>query len=520
MRTLFRGKGALSLLSRQADWPPEYALSTPAVPDLPKRRAGLTVQILLIASMLLSACASPPTVVPPKPPPGAALTANDRFYAAQPDAPRPSEADLRWWRRFDDPALADWVERALAANLDVQLAEQRAAEARALLRGAMAARGFSVDAQARIDANSRPGSNTRRVSPSVALLFDWDADLWGGLASSERAAAARVLAGEHRLQAARLSTAALTARAYLGWRESLLAEQQLIDAINLQRDIARLVQVRVDSGLSPRLDALRAQGELAATEAAAAEAADAARAAARALQQLAGERPGAPMLLATDAAKTSSLPSPLSPLPSLQGTAPLTLPIDLLRLRPDLRAAEQDLLASQAELDVADAATRPSLSLPGALTLGSPASSGAVLAQLAARIAAVASVPLFDNGQRDANRNAAHTRVRAAELVWQSTLLQALSDVEAALTAADTNQRRLAAQERALDQANAAIQQARSLYTAGLAGFGDVLDAQRSALDRRQSLLRMQGDAVRASVSTFEALGLIDMPPSNIKIDD
>jgi len=126
----------------------------------------------------------------------------------------------------------------------------------------------------------------------------------------------------------------------------------------------------------------------------------------------------------------------------------------------------------------------------------------------------VAAVPLFDNGQRDANRDAAQTRVRAAELVWQSTLLQALSDVEAALTAADTNQRRQAAQERALDQANAAIQQARALYTAGLAGFGDVLDAQRSALDRSQALLRIQGDAARASVSTFEALGLIDMTPN------
>jgi NodT family efflux transporter outer membrane factor (OMF) lipoprotein len=467
---------------------------------------------LLTTVALLAACAGPPTVAPPGLPPGAPLTAHDRFHAAPAGAPRPAEADLRWWRRFDDPALADWVERALAANPDLQRAGQRAAEARALLRGAMAARGPSLGAEARIDADTRPAGDTRRVSPSLSLRFDWDADLWGGLASQERAASARALAGEHRVQAARLSTAALTARAYLGWRESLLSEDLLMDAIALQREIARLVQLRVDAGLSPRLDALRARGELAATEAAAAEAAEASRAAARALQQLAGEWPGAPLSTAEPVqAPVRALLQAPAPLPRLQGAAPLTLPVDLLRLRPDLRAAEQDLRATQAERDVADAARRPSLRLPGVLTLGSTGG-GAVLGTLAASVAAVAAAPLFDGGQRKAERDAAQTRVRAAELVWQSTLLQALSDVEAALTAAESNRRRQAAQGRALAQADEAVQHARTLYTAGLAGFGDVLDAQRSALERRQALLRMQGDAARASVSIFEALGLVDAP--------
>jgi outer membrane protein TolC len=508
-------------------------MSPPSRPGPHLGRRAQPAAGLLVTVALLAACAGPPTVAPPRLPPGAPLTAHDRFHAAPADAPRPTEADLRWWRRFDDPALADWVERALAANPDLQGAGQRAAEARALLRAAMAARGPSLGAEARIDADTRPAGDTRRVSPSLALRFDWDADLWGGLASQARAASARVLAGEHRMQAARLSTAALTARAYLGWRESLLAERLLVEAIALQREIARLADLRVDAGLSPRLDALRARGELAATEAAAAEAAEASRAAARALQQLAGERPGAPLATAASVQGAVQVPTHVAthvathvsthvpvqaqgpvpaPLPRLQGDTPLTLPVDLLRLRPDLRAAEQDLLATQAERDVADAASRPSLRLPGVLTLGSTGG-GAVLGTLAASVAAVAAAPLVDGGLREAERDAAQTRVRAAELVWQSTLLQALSDVEAALTAADTNRRRQAAQGRALAEADEAVRHARTLYTAGLAGFGDVLDAQRSALQRRQALLHMQGDAARASVSLFEALGLIDEPP-------
>ena len=446
--------------------------------------------------MLLAGCASAP-VTPPL-----TIAAGERFHAAPADAPQPGPADQRWWRRFDDPALAGWVERALAANLELQLAGERAIEARALLRAAMAARAPSLSGGARIDAYSRASGNGRRIEPSLSLTFDWDADLWGGLHWTERSAAAGALRSEHLLQAARLSTAALTARAYLAWREAVQAEAEQAAAIRLQREIARLVQVRVDAGLSPQLDALRAQGELAAAEADALAAAETTRAAARALQLLAGEPPGPP-LAASPAA------SPLAPLPQLQGAQPLVLPADLLRLRPDLRAAEQALRGAEAQLNAADAARLPTLTLPGLLTLGT-GGGGALLARLSAQVAASLTTPLFDGGRLDAQRDAARARVKQALLAYQLTLQQALAEVEAALVASAASQQRIAVLERALRQADEAVTQSRALYTAGLAGFGDVLDAQRSALERRLALLRATADAARASVATFEALGLID----------
>ena len=466
-----------------------------------KRRRQQRARWVAALAAALAGCAAPPDGAPPPGPAPIGLTASDRFFAAPADAPQPGPADQRWWQRFDDPALGDWVERALAANLDLQLAQVRGEEARAQLRAAMAARSLLLSAEARIDAGNRAGASGRRVEPSASLRLEWDADLWGARRWVERSAAAELLRAEHLAQAARLSTAALAARAYLAWREALRAERDLAAATTLQRDITGLVQVRVDAGLAPKLDGLRARGELAATEAAAVAAADAVGMAARALQLLAAGRPGAP-LPALDAA---------APMPGLQNRTPVTLPIDLLRLRPDLRAAEQALRAAEAERSAADAARRPSLRLPGALTLGS-AAGGALLGQLSASIAAALSAPLFDGGRLEAERDAAQARVRAAELVYQRTLLQALAEVEAAFAAAAAAQARIAAQQRALAEAEAAIGQSRTLYAAGLAGFGDVLDAQRSALVRRQALLRMEGDAARASVATFEALGLIDAP--------
>src|SRR5690606_28166425 len=130
-----------------------------------------------------------------------------RFEAAPADAPDAQLADLRWWQRFDDPALANWVERAFAQSPDIAVARERAEQARALLKQAGGQRGIRVDAEASVESRSRREANQRSPDPSAALLFEWDADLWGGLRQAERSAAANALRSEDLVQAARLSTA-------------------------------------------------------------------------------------------------------------------------------------------------------------------------------------------------------------------------------------------------------------------------------------------------------------------------
>jgi len=459
------------------------------LPAAPSRLMLLTLCTGLVA------CASAP---PASEAPTLGLDTTARFEAAAPDAPDAQEADLRWWHRFDDPGLARWVERALEHNPDIAIARERAVQASALLRGASGRRNLQVGGELALQGRSRRDADTRALTPSAAIDFEWDADLWGGLRQAERSAAAAVFRSEDLVQAARLSTAALTARAYVAWREALLDERLLTDAMDLQADVLRLVRVRVQAGLSPQLDLARAEAEAASLTAEAAEAVVRVRQAGAALQVLAGERPGS--LDGGDALQ----------LPALSGVQPVVRPLDLLRLRPDLRAAEQALAVAAADLGVAQADLYPRLRLPGSITLTSSALSGGVLNIVTASIAAVLDATLFDGGQRRAGVDLAESVLRESVEVYRQTLLQALQQTEAALVAASGARQRAQSLDQGLTAASTAVAQARVLYDNGLSGFLDVIDAQRSELDTRRRLLMAQADGARQSIATFEAMGLIE----------
>lgn len=469
---------------------------------------GSRMSAALLLALLLAACA------PFGPRPGAvrsapalpteSIDASDRFSIGA-DAPRPTPQDLRWWRRFDDAELASWVERALAANPGIAIAGEQVAQARALLRSAQAQRGVQIGAQADTTLRLQRDTGERRLQPGAALTLDIDTDLWGGLRQAEASAAAALLRSQDLVQAARLSTAGLAARAYLEWRvaqrdAALLAEEQ-----QLRREFLRVVTIRVQAGLAPVLDQDRATAEWAATEAEQATAAVRVHQAIAALQVLAGERPQPPPL--ADAIAVVSDAS--GAIPALQGLQPVARPLDLLRLRHDLRAAEQALIGAAADVGVAEAALRPRLRLPGRLVFGA-ATGGALLDLVTATLAAVLEVTVFDGGARSADVEAAQARARSAAQVYRQTLLQALQQVEAALAASQGAALRVAARERASAAALAAQEQAQSLYRAGLVGSLELIDAQRTALANRRALLQARADAAAAAVLAFEAMGLID----------
>lgn len=456
-------------------------------------------QICLLAlGCVLTACANmadPPAASVPR---TLGLTETERFAGAPVGATGPLEIDLRWWRRFDDPALANWVERALANSPDIEIARERVIQARALLQGARAQRRPLIGAEASLETRSRRDAGERVFDPGAALTLGWDLDLWGGLRQAEQSAAASLLRSEDLVQAARLSTAGLTARAYVEWQEARLDQRLLAEALALQDEVLRVVQVRVRAGLSPLIDQDRAQAEAASIEADAADAVVRLSQAGTALQVLAGERP-----------QVFDISAVAARVPLLAGQAPVPRPIDLLRLRPDLRAAERALAVAAADLGVARSALYPRLRLPGALTLTSSGLGGGVLNIVSASLAAVLDVTLFDGGERRAGVDAARSRVREATQVYRQTLLQALQQAESALVAAAGTARRTEALERAGIAADAALARSRTLYANGLVGFIDVLTAQRSALDNHRDLLRARADAARQAIVGFEAMGLI-----------
>ncbi len=460
--------------------------------------------LLLVGS--LAGCAG---VAPEPPRPYIGLDAEDRYAAADPAAPTPEPSDLRWWHRFDDPLLIEWVERALAGALDIDIARERVAQADALLRSAHAQRSPSLGSEASAGYTTRPtGGQRRKGRLAATLTFDWDADLWGGLEQAERSAAAHLLRSQDLLQATRLATAALAARGVIEYSEAVRDAELLAQGHALQSDVLRVVRVRFDAGLAPRLDLERALAELTAIEADQATAAARTRQAFAALQLLAGERPQPPSLRAVTIAESKEEQRAI--VPALSGAQPVGRPLDLLRQRSDLRAAQRALEAAVADIGVARAALRPRLRLPGTMTLVSGVLSGTVIDTVSASIAAVIDLALFDAGERRAEVDAAESRARELALVYRQTLLQALSQVESALVGAQAAEERMEALQRSAHAAQAAVEDARTLYTAGLSTFLDVLDARRTALALRRDQVRAQADAARLAVATFEALGLIE----------
>jgi NodT family efflux transporter outer membrane factor (OMF) lipoprotein len=461
----------------------------------------------LLGVCVLAGCASP--APPPSVHPDIALDAADRYAAADPAAPKPAPSDLRWWTRFDDAALSDWVERALAGAPDIAIARERVAQADALLRSARAQRSPSLASEASAGYNTRASSGQRRGARLTAgLVLAWDADLSGGLEQAERSAAAKLLRSRDLVQATRLSTAALAARGVIEYREAVLDARLLAQGHALQSDVLRVVQVRFDAGLAPRLDVERARADLTAIEADQAAAAARIRQALAALQVLAGERPQPPSLQAV-AIAPSNAAQHVAPLPALHGEQPVGRPLDLLRQRADLRAAERALEAAVADIGVARAALGPRLRLPGTLTLVSGVFNGALIDTVSASIAAVIDMALFDGGERQAQIDAAESRAREAAAVYRQTLLQALGQVESALVGAQAARARIEALARSARAAQAAADDARTLYAAGLSSFLDVLDARRTLLTLQRQQLQAQADSARQTVATFEALGLV-----------
>lgn len=465
--------------------------------------------LAFIIMLTLAGCT---TVGPYYQRPDLGLSQDDAFVSATAPAALPGDADLRWWQRFDDPLMAQWVERALAGNLDVAVAFERVEQAQALLRAARASRSLGVAGQAVTAYRHSPGNairqsgqgsqNTGGASASAGLNFDWNADLWGGLRQAERSAAASVLRSQDLVQAAQLATAGLAARGYIGWREAQQEHALLRESLHVREETLRIVRIRVDAGLSSHFDLSRAQADLAAVQAEMDDAAGRILQAELALQIVTGQRP---------TAQTSAAMSAQShPIPQLDGAPPVPRPIDLLRLRPDVRAAERALIAAFADIGVAQASLYPQLRLPGELLLAvSGLGTGTIVRTLTAGLSALLQVPLLDGGQRAAELDGARSRAREAALVYRKSVLESLEQVEAALIANQTIGAQRNARRAAVDASQAALRQARTLYTEGLSGFLEVLDVQRTLLANRLILMRSEADAARAAVAIFEATGLI-----------
>ncbi len=317
-------------------------------------RSGLASALGLFSLLALSAC----TVGPDYRTPDTAAAKIDATASKPYDR---SRFESLWWKQFDDPTLNQLVEQSLSGNRDLRVAFARLRAARAL-RDDVANDRFPVvtsRASADIGKGQQPGVTEDRVNSErydLGLDSAWELDLFGRIRRQLESSDALSEAAEADLQQLQVSLIAELVDAYGQLRGAQLREKIALSNLENQKESRQLTEQLRDAGVGAELDVLRADARLAATAASVPQLQAEAERARHRIATLLGQRP-------------EELTVDLSPrdLPAITKALPIGDPGELLRRRPDIRAAERRLAASTADVGVATADLFPRVSLSGFL---------------------------------------------------------------------------------------------------------------------------------------------------------
>jgi outer membrane protein, multidrug efflux system len=468
--------------------------------------------LLLCTGALLGACTVGPDYVAPKASLPAGYSEVPGAQAASPSgSPSASPAlDTAWWTNFGDPVLNHLIDEAQQTAPDLAEAEARVREARAMRGVAGAAEYPEVDAGAAYarthgSANVPIGVPPGGLGPGIdgnlwQAGFDasWEIDVFGGTRRRIEAANAAYEASLAGRGDATLTLNGEIARDYMVLRgaQSQLAVAQ--ENLSIQRDALALTRAQFDAGLASRLDVLRAQAQVEATEAEIPTFVIDARSAIYRIGALVGVPPET-LLPELDTPQAS--PTPIA-------DVPVGLPSDLLQRRPDIRAAERQLAAANARIGAAKADLYPHFYLTGAAGLESlDASTFLSAPSRYLSIGPGISWLVFDAGKVRFTVQAQQARTDEAAAQYQRVVLGALRDVETALVSygqAKVRRERLAAEVKADRDA---VSIAERLYRQGLDDFLPVLDAERSLYVAEDKLAQTDRDTDIALVALYKALG-------------
>lgn len=451
-------------------------------------------------SLWLAACAS---TAPPPTTPAAALPAHSLASAWTPAGPpgaaggAADEAALaQWWRGLDDPLLAALIDEALAANPDLRGAQAALARARALR--ALAAAGQSPQLGSSASAGRNRSAGRQANSLSLGLDASWEPDVFGATAQAVAAAQAQAEAAAATLAATRLSLIGEVALAYLQWHGLRTQAALAAENLALQDESLAIARWRAGAGLATALDVEQARGSVAQTRARQATLQASLVQAGHRLAVLLGRAPaslGERLATATAAPQLPALPAP-------------GLPADLLRRRPDVRAAEWAVSAALATLAQREAERRPQFGISG--RLGLQAATLAALSggsAVAAAIAASVSWPLLDGGAGRAQVAAQQAALDAARASYQAAVLAAQQDVEDMLVALRQGQAQVQQLAQTATAAREVLRLQRLRYQAGTSDFSALLDAQRSALSADDALATARTDLALNQVRLYKGLG-------------
>jgi len=427
--------------------------------------------------------------------------------AAQKPAPRLET----WWTGFDDPMLVTVVQRALDQNLDLASAFARVRQARAAAAAAGAQLKPTVDLGATGTAlhqsvmnpfgsvaNGLPGYKRDEREYTAGGAASWEIDLSGGLRRGAAAAADELQAAQAEQAGTRITVAAEAADAYLQIREfqaRIMVAQQLIDT---DAHLLELVKVRLRLGAATEREAAQAGALLDQARSTVSPLRVALEAQLNRLDVLMGAQAGT---YAGELSKPGAIPG----IPAIGGA---DQPLDALRRRPDIIAAERRLAASNERIGVAVSDYYPKISLAGVLGFDSidggtffngkafqPAGTGALRWRL------------FDFGKINAEVAQAHGAYADALAEYRQAVLKATEDIENSLMELAQTQLRLEELQGEIVSLTRVRDLSERAYKSGAIPLTDVLNADSQLLVARNDVESTRADAARAAVSTFRALG-------------
>lgn len=502
----------------------------------------------LMAVAVSAGCMTGPEYVRPD------VTVPDQWSASreggETDAP---VTVVEWWKGLNDPTLTSLVERAVASNHDLRLAEARVREARAA-RGIAAsplwpmlnASGAYVRSQSvepdigagpsvTVGGSVGPGgispsisvrgqnvslsriglgdgaTTSIAVTPGGATDYDrysdlfqvgfdaaWELDVFGGNRRGVEAAEADIQASE---EARRAVLTTLLSEIALNYVEVRSAQARLAIAhrnIEAQAGTVRLTRERFNAGLTSELDAIRAEALLTRTQSQIPMLETQRDLSIHRLGVLLGREPGG---LKEELVTEASLPT-------APDTVPVGLPSDLLRRRPDIRRAERALAASTARVGQATADLFPKFALTGRLA-GQSGSFGDLL-NSGSRVWSIGpgiSWPIFQGGAIRANIEVQNARQEQAAIAYEQAILRALEDVENGLVAFAKEQVRRQALEATVMANERAVRLANERYIQGLETFLNVLQAQQELYNSEDLLVQSQSFVLTDLVALYKALG-------------
>ncbi|MBT2186136.1 efflux transporter outer membrane subunit [Sphingobium nicotianae] len=464
------------------------------------------VSSVLFCTFLVSACSVGPTYRPSS---AADLGVPDGWSVVA----APAAEDLtRWWSKFNDPVLTRLVDQASASNLDLaqaiarlrQAREQLAVSQASLFPSLSGSAGYSRTEPIRggVTTTTLPNGTVTttgsggRSSFSLGLDASYQVDLFGGVRSGVAASRADYEAAGFDYATVLLSVESEVARNYVLARAYQAQLDNAKASLAIQDDNLEIVGFRVQAGLVSSLDAEQARASRAQTAAAIAPIEQQYNAAVSRIAVLTGQAPGAlkPLLAAPQ-------PIPVGPADVAAG-----IPANILRQRPDVRAAERNLAAATAQIGVAKAQLFPALNLSGSLSANA-GNFSSVLDTITGGLFASLSQVIFDGGRLSAQVRASRAAADGAFAAYKSSVLTALEDVENAVMALRSATEREQQFAIAYDAASNSAILARSQYRSGLTDFTTLNTQEAALISARNGLVQARSDKGTALIALYGALG-------------